>query len=257
MSRSRLRRSTSVAAIALTASSGAGLLTAVGPAAAVTPHDDPPVATDSYSLSIALAEKSVDPGAADTVSGVLTKGGVPQAGDTVFLRERVGGRHHRSHRVDSGTTGEDGSVSFTVTPRFSTHYRLVFRAASTAPTPTVTPSPSLPGTPSQVGARSKVVTVHVLRTSSLSIRERERRDGSEIIQGELRGRGRGLPGRKVTLQERAVGSESWTTLRTRRANRHGMVRFRVAAPSAPEEFQLAFAGGPNFHGCQSGVVTIG
>jgi hypothetical protein len=245
----------------LTASAGAALVTAAGPAGAVAANGTP-AASDGYSLSIALAAKSIAAGTSDTVSGVLTKAGVPQAGDTVALRAWAAGRHHHAHRVHhahriaTGTTGADGSVSFTVTPRTNMHYRLVFRAV---PVPTVTPSPvpSPASTPVATFARSKVGTVHVQWDSSLSIRAHDGRHGRQVIQGQLRGHAHPLSGRKVTLQERTVGSDTWTTVRTHRTHRHGIVSFRVATPSVPEEFQLAFTGGPNYQGCQSGVVTIG
>jgi hypothetical protein len=106
-------------------------------------------------------------------------------------------------------------------------------------------------------AWSKVATVHVLRDTSLSIRARETRHGHELIQGQLRASGHTLPGRKVELRERVPGSDTWTTAKVKRTHRHGVVRFRLAIPTAPEAFQLVYAGGPNYHGCQSGVVTIG
>jgi hypothetical protein len=145
-------------------------------------------------------------------------------------------------------------VSFTVTPPTNTHYRLVFRA--TAPTASPTPAPTPVSTPGRVGARSKIVTVHVLRDSSLSIRARDTSRG-EVIQGQLRGGGHSLPGRRILLQGRAVGSDSWTPVATHRTRRHGVVTFRITTPPAPEEFQLVFAGGPNYHGSVSDVVTIG
>jgi 5-hydroxyisourate hydrolase-like protein (transthyretin family) len=206
----------------------------------VTPNDDSPVTSAGYSLSIALATKSVDLGDSDTVSGVLTKAGVPAAGDTVRLRAWTNHRHNRHHLVGTATTGADGSVSFTVTPRTDTHYRLVFRTAD--PTPD--------------GARSKVATIHVLRETSLSIRAYETRRG-EVIRGQLRGGGHALPGRRVVLQERAVGDATWTPVATHRTHRHGVVSFRITAPAVPEEFQLVYAGGPNYRGSQSGIVTIG
>lgn len=256
MNTPRFRRATAVTALALTASGGVALVTAVGPATAVTASGTP-APSDGYSLSISLAQKSIEPGASDTVSGVLTKAGVPQPGDTVYLRAWANNRrHHRSHRVGSATTGTDGSVSFTVTPQTNTRYRLVFRLVSSTPAPTATPGSTPTGARSVVGARSKVVTVHILRESSLSIRARATRFG-EAITGQLRGRGHGLPGRKVMLQERAAGADAWTTVATERTRHHGVVVFRIAAPAAPEEFELVFAGGPNFNGCQSGVVTVG
>jgi hypothetical protein len=59
------------------------------------------------------------------------------------------------------------------------------------------------------------------------------------------------------LQERAVGSDTWTAVSAKRTRRQGVVVFRVAAPSVPEEFQLVFRGGRNFAGSTSGVVTVG
>jgi hypothetical protein len=224
--------------LALAASGGLALVTAAGPAAAVAPQT--PTSSDGYSLSIAASDTSIHPGDSDVISGVLTKSGVPQSGDTVYLRASTyRARHHHAHRVGSATTGADGSVHFTVTPKATTRYRLVFRA-----------------TPATPGARSNAITVHVLRASSLTIGARATRNG-EVVRGALRSGGHGLVGRKVMLQERAVGSDTWTAVATHRTRRHGVVVFRVAAPSVPEEFQLVFAGGRNVDGCQSGVVTAG
>lgn len=249
MTTSRRRHISSFAALALTASGGVALVTAAGPAVADTPA---PVASSEYSLSIALAQKSIHAGESDTVSGVLTHGGVVSAGDTVYLRARPAGKRH-GHRVASAPTGTDGSVSFSVTPAVNTHYRLVYRLPSeTSPTPS--PESTALG---RVAAHSKVATVHVLRDSSLSIRERSRGNGHARVMGQLRGGGHALARRMVNLQERVAGSATWTTVKSRRTNRHGMVNFGVGAPTAPEEFQLVFAGGPNFNGSQSGVVTVG
>lgn len=245
MTTSRLRYVGSAAVLALTASGGVALVSAAGPAAA-----DTPVPSNGFALSIAVAQPSIHPGDTDTVSGVLTHAGVAASGDTVYLRARPEGKRY-AHRVASGTTGTDGSVSFTVTPSKTTHYRLVYRIPSAT-----TPPPTPVATPSVLGARSKVATVHVLRDSSLSIRTRDRKNDHARVMGQLRGGGHPLARRKVELQERAVGSSTWTTLKTRRTNRHGTVNFAVGAPQVPEEFQLVFAGGPNFNGCQSGVVTV-
>jgi hypothetical protein len=249
MTTSRLRRVGSVAALAVSASSGVALVSAAGPAAADTPS---PVASSGYALSISVADKSINPGSSDTVSGVLTHSSAVAAGDTVYLRARLAGKRV-SHRVASGTTGDDGSVSFTVTPAANTHYRLVFRLPS-ATTPAPVPAGVTPST--VVGARSKVATVHVLRDSSLSIRARELKNGHELLAGQLRGGGHSLARRKVELQELAVGTTTWTTVKTHKTDRKGVVSYGVAAPATAEEFQLVFAGGPNFGGSQSSVVTV-
>jgi hypothetical protein len=250
MTTSRLRRVGSVAALAVSASSGVALVSAAGPAAADTPA---PVASSGYSLSISVADKSIHPGSSDTVSGVLTQSGTVAAGDTVYLRARPAGKRF-GHRVASGATGNDGSVSFTVTPAANTHYRLVFRlplATTPAPVPAGTVSVT------KVAARSKDATVHVLRDSSLSVRAPERGNAHERVMGQLRGGGHALARRKVELQEQAVGATTWTTVKTKKTGRDGVVNFGVVVPTTPEEFQLVFAGGTNFNGSQSGVVTVG
>jgi hypothetical protein len=99
MRSSRLRHVGSAAALAVVACGGIALVTAAGPAAAVAPLDTPtPVATNGYSLSIAVASSSIQPGQSDLVTGVLTKVGVPQSGDTIILRARTEG-HWFGHRV--------------------------------------------------------------------------------------------------------------------------------------------------------------
>jgi hypothetical protein len=257
MTSSRLRHIGPAAVLALTASGGIALVTAASPAAAVTPHATP-VPSSGYSLSIAVAMKSISPGDSDTVSGVLTQGGVAAAGDTVYLRARADGKWF-GHRAGHATTGADGSVQFTVKPSDTTHYRLVFRVPATTPTPTPTATPvtSAAAPQSTIAARSAVATVHVVRPSSLSIREKQRHgNGREIISGQLRGGGHALAHRKVTLEEQAVGDTTWTTVATRRTGRHGVVEFLAPKGTTAEEFELVYAGGANYTGCQSGVVTV-
>lgn len=253
MRSSRFRHVGSAAVLALAASGGVTLVTAAGPAAAVTPHDTPaPVPSNGYTLSIAVATSSITPGQTDVVTGVLDKVGAPQVGDTIILRARPEGRFF-GHRVASAVTDNAGSVQFTVKPDRSTHYRLVFRV----PTATTTPVASTTAVPSTVMARSKVVMVHVVRPSSLSIRSRQRHGtGREIIEGQLRGGGHPLAHRKVMLQEQTLGSVTWTTVATRTTHRDGVVEFFAPKSQTAEEFQLVFAGGPNYSGSQSGVVTV-
>ena len=80
--------------------------------------------------------------------------------------------------------------------------------------------------------------------------------GSDAISGSLRGGGTALPGRRVMLQDRPTGTTTWTTVATHRTNYKGAVSFIEPAPTASEDYQLVFLGGPLFQGCQSGVVTV-
>jgi hypothetical protein len=193
---------------------------------------------DTTSLTIAVGQSSIDPGASDTVSGVLSLDGTPLVGDTVNLLGAQ--RHHKLASVGSMVTGADGSVSFSVTPAANSRYVLVFDK-----------------TGADAGARSAVAAIIVRQPSSLSIRARlAKKTGSEVISGDLRGGGHNLAHRKVTLQDQAVGSDSWTTVATKLTGHAGGVGFTVPAPSASEAYQLVFSGGPLFEGCQSGVVTV-
>jgi hypothetical protein len=190
------------------------------------------------SLTIALGTGSIQPGGSDTIAGVLSLNSTPLAGETVVLRSRKPG--HVFTKVGSATTASDGSVDFTVTPPSTTQYVLVFAKTAT-----------------YEGARSAIATVHVLRPSSLSIRAVHRaKTDTEVISGSLRGPGMAIPHRKVMLQDRPTGSTTWTTVATHRTNLKGAAGFVEPAPTTSEDYQLVFAGGPIFNGCQSGVVTV-
>ena len=193
---------------------------------------------NTTSLTIALSAGSIQPGDSDTVSGVLSLNGTALAGQTVGLLGRHG--NHGWTQLGTGITAADGSVGFIVTPAVTTHYSLVFKKTET-----------------DNGARSAIATVHVLLPSSLSIRARVvRKTGDELISGDLRGGGQGLAHRKVTLQERPSGTTTWTAVASKRADKNGAVAFDEPAPSVSEDYQLVFAGGPIYDGCQSGIVTV-
>jgi hypothetical protein len=193
---------------------------------------------DTTSLVISVGASSIDPGQTDTVNGVLSLDGTPLVGDTVRLLAAT--RHQKLHQADSAVTGSDGSVSFSVTPASTSRYALVFHKTET-----------------NAGARSAQAVIRVRLPSSLSIRARHaKKAGRELISGDLRGGGHGLAHRKVTLQDRASGTDSWTTVASKFTHRKGGVGFSVPAPNASEDYQLVFAGGAVYDGCQSGVVTV-
>jgi hypothetical protein len=193
---------------------------------------------DTTSLVISVAQRSIEPGDSDTVNGVLSFDGAPLVGDTVELLGAPLGQ--RLAYEASAITDANGDVSFPVTPATSAHYALVFKR-----------------TADNAGARSAQAVIRVRMPSSLSIRARSnKRHGQEIISGDLRGAGRGLAHRKVSLQSRPTGTDMWTTVSSRFTRRHGAIGFHVPAPTVSTDYQLVFAGGPVFDGCQSGVVTV-
>jgi hypothetical protein len=193
---------------------------------------------NTTSLTIAVSATSIEPGSSDTVSGVLSLAGSALAGDTVDLASR--NSNHGFKKICSAVTAADGSVSFTVTPGVTTQYVLVFVKNAT-----------------NAGARSAIATVHVLRTSSISIRAKaNRKTGDEVISGNLRGAGKPLAHRKVTLMDRPDGTGPWTAVATHLTVHNGDVAFTEAAPTSSEDYQLVFSGGASFDGCQSGIVTV-
>jgi hypothetical protein len=192
---------------------------------------------NTTSLTISVASKSIAPGASDAVDGVLSLDNTAIAGDTVKLHAQSG--KHASV-IATAVTAADGSVSFPVTPKATTHYVLTFA-----------------GTAADRKARSAVATIHVLRPSSLSIRARSnQKKALEIITGDLRGGGHGLFHRTVTLRYRASGSTTWTSTPGKFTSKSGGVGFSVPAPTADEDYQLVFAGGPLYDPSVSGVVTV-
>lgn len=204
-------------------------------------HPSRLVRVRNTSLTLTASSTSVDPGTAVTLSGALTANGAPAAGEPVQLRDKVAGSHARRFAtVATTSTDANGSVTFSQTPTAPTRYLLVFRKTDTLQ-----------------GARSRVVTVAVKAPSSLSIRERAAHNqGRAVISGDLMGRGRALQHRPVTLLERPAGSTAaWTTVATHRTSKHGYVQFRQQ-PTTSTDYELGFAGGRFYDGCQSGVVTV-
>lgn len=190
-------------------------------------------------LTIDVAQRAIDRGASDTVSGVLTNdAGQPVVGDVVRLRARRVGQHH-GRWIEHSTTGNDGSVSFTVTPKVTTFYHLVASA---------------------VGGQSKVVShrvrIAVRRPSSLSIREHAA--GSDmVISGTLHGAGHALARRQVDLQSSTDHGSSWNDLATGTTRKGGGVRFTQPTPTQQTEYRLSFSGGPKFESSVSAVLTEG
>jgi 5-hydroxyisourate hydrolase-like protein (transthyretin family) len=211
-----------------------------GPALRPTHSRGRTVVVRDMRLTATATPGSIDAGQTASVSGVLSDKGTPTVGATIDLLAKPVGTHHGFSAAGTAVTGTDGSVAFPVTPTTTTRYRLVEPAASAAAAAT---------------AASRVVTVAVRTPSSLSIRGRAAHS-SEVITGDLRGSGHGLPGRKVTVQSRPAGGATWTAVKTKRTARRGTIRFHLATPTASTDYRLVFAGGRGHDATASGVVTV-
>ena len=186
-------------------------------------------------LTIAATPQRIDRGDSTTVSGTVTDDGAPVAGGTVRLVAHPVGSQH-AHLVGTATTADDGTVSFTDTPRRSTVYRLRLMRSSDLP-----------------AALSDRTLVGVRTPTSLSIRGKQAGTGF-AVSGVLRGGGHPLAHRTVTLLEQAPGSATWTEAGTDRTDRLGLARFRE--PQVPGTgYRLAYAGGPRFAPSSSGTVV--
>jgi hypothetical protein len=80
-------------------------------------------------VTIAAASASIAKGATDTITGTLTAGTTPVSGQRVYLV--VVGSKKRLHPIRAERTSSTGAVSFTVAPKTSTTYELVFPATYT------------------------------------------------------------------------------------------------------------------------------
>jgi len=187
-------------------------------------------------IAITADPRRIDRGDTTSVSGVVTDAGAPVGGATVKLLAHRAGRHHHWRVVGTGTTADDGSVAFTDGPTATTGYRLRLVATTGHP-----------------GALSHRVTVVVRTPTSLSIRGRSG-TADFVVSGILRGGGRALAHRPVTLWAQASGSADWTEVAVGATNRHGLVRFpRTDGPGTG--YRLAYAGGPRFSPSSSGTVV--
>jgi hypothetical protein len=117
------RVAVAVAATALTAGGIIAAATAVNAA----PHPKPDATRLSISNKvIAHARHHVD-----ALTGVLSSDGTGVAHETVALEARMGVAP-RWKVVDTGTTGANGAITFTlVTPKTKTQFKLVFAGDST------------------------------------------------------------------------------------------------------------------------------
>ena len=117
------RAALALAATALTA----GGIMAAATAVSAAPHPKPDATRLSISNKvIAHARHHVD-----AVTGVLSSDGSGVAHETVALEARMGVTP-RWKVVDTGTTGTNGAITFTlVTPKVKTQFKLVFAGDST------------------------------------------------------------------------------------------------------------------------------
>jgi hypothetical protein len=190
---------------------------------------------DRPEVTISADPTQVTRGESTTISGTASDEGTPVAGATIQLLARKAGQHHLK-AVETGTTADDGTVSFTEAPTVTTAYRLRLvhatgvRAALSAP-----------------------ARVSVMRPSSLSIRGRAT-SSDYVVSGTLRGGGHTLAHRTVTLQSEASGATDWTDVGTVKTGKAGVARFHE--PTSPgTSYRLAYAGGPRFAPSISGTVV--
>ena len=123
----RVPRRTRVAAVVAATALTAGGIMAAATAVSAAPHPKP----DATRLSISNKVIAHGRHHADAVTGVLSSDGTGVAHETVALEARMGVTP-RWKVVDTGTTGTNGAITFTlVTPKVKTQFKLVFAGDST------------------------------------------------------------------------------------------------------------------------------
>jgi hypothetical protein len=116
---SLLARAGSAGAVAILAGGGV-VATATAADAASHSHALKPTTLSIKNKPIAHARHH-----ADALTGVLRSHRKAVAGETITLDSRTG-KKPRWAAVGTGTTGTDGSVTFTVAPAARTQYKMVF-----------------------------------------------------------------------------------------------------------------------------------
>jgi 5-hydroxyisourate hydrolase-like protein (transthyretin family) len=192
------------------------------------------------SLSIRSSKSLIDPGQSDSISGtLLNNSNAPLAGQSVQLQSHAPGKAW-SIAVTKTTDG-NGFVAFTVSPRHTTLYMLVFRATNDFSR-----------------SHSGVVTLRVRRAASLSIRifrSSINPGGTDAITGVLRVGSTTLGNRTVLLQSRPGSNHDWQTVQSKQTGAHGFVRFLVS-PKVTKQYRLVFRTTQNFYRAISAVVTV-
>jgi hypothetical protein len=123
---SLLARAGSTAAVAVLA--GGGVLFASGAASAAAGHSHAKAPTTLHASNKLVAHNHHH---ADALTGVLRSHRKGLAGETITLEGRAG-THRKWVAIGTGTTGSDGSVTFTVTlPSKKTQFEMVFAGDST------------------------------------------------------------------------------------------------------------------------------
>ena len=97
-------------------------------ALAVTGTADAASAASRTSLSIRASASTIKPGKSAVVSGVLKQGTKDLAGEVVFLDGAAPGK--KFVVVATSVTNKNGAVAFTVRPRTTQRYDLVFKGTS-------------------------------------------------------------------------------------------------------------------------------
>jgi hypothetical protein len=190
------------------------------------------------SLSIRSALSSINPGGKDNISGVLRGDGHALPGRHVDL---VAGSPGSWRTIATKTTGQHGWVGFTVSPKATQRYMLVFRGGSTFRP-----------------CRSGVVTVIVRKPTSLSIRAGASSvapGGSTTVSGVLLSEGTALAGRTVALLARPASGGDWAVVQSATTGDHGGVDFTVS-PTSKTQYELHFSTTARYLRSTSGVVTI-
>jgi len=228
-------RTTLTRLLAGTAVAATVVLTATGIASATT---TPPKAPTN--LSIAVAKGVIIVGQKDTIGGRLASKGTPVPGRIVEL-ERWLPTAKKWHAFEEKKTGVKGLVSYVVTPKTTTSYRLVFKGG-----PIYRYSQS-------ASARVVVKPVPKIPTELSISQTPNTAKGTDTISGQLAtSKGKDLPGQFVWLA--AVVNNKAHLLRAFKTDKLGEVSF-VVNPSATTTYELKFLGTKVLAGSVSATVT--
>jgi hypothetical protein len=222
-------------AVAGTAIATTALLTAAATAGATTATKAP------TTLSIAAAKAAIVPGQTDVISGVLLTGTTPLAQKIVKLY-RYSAEYKKWLPLEVDLTGKAGEAVFTVKPKATTEYELVFD-----------------GTSKLAASHSGIATVVVSKApTTLSIAEAKATitaGQTDVISGVLLTGTTPLAQKIVKLYRYSATDKKWLPLEVDLTSKAGKAVFTVK-PKTTTEYKLVFDGTLSLAASHSGVATV-
>ena len=193
-------------------------------------------------LSIVEAKTTIIAGEKDVISGVLLTGTKPVADQVIYLY-RYTASAKKWLPVEVDLTSHAGKAAFTVTPKTTSYYELIFRGTSKL-------------APSHSGVATVVVVTREPTTLSVAETEAVIAPGQQdVISGVLLTGTTPVANEAVQLYRYSSTEHKWLLRDTDLTSYAGQVQFTVT-PESTAYYELVFRGTSGLAASHSGVATV-